>query len=30
MRSYPGPRPIVAADMSVYLLQHFQRQAETR
>lgn len=23
MRSYPGPRPIVAADISLYLLRHF-------
>lgn len=23
MRAYPGPRPIMAADMSMYLLQHF-------
>ncbi len=30
MRSYPGPRPIMAPDMSLYLVQHFQRQAETR
>ena len=25
MRSYPGPRPIVASDMSTYLLRHFNR-----
>lgn len=29
MRSYPGPRPIVAADVSLYLLRHFQRQTDT-
>lgn len=28
MRSYPGPRPIVASDISVYLLRHFSRQHE--
>ena len=28
MRSYPGPRPIVAADISVYLLEHFHRHRE--
>ncbi|MDQ6619825.1 MAG: hypothetical protein M3Z31_09035 [Pseudomonadota bacterium] len=26
MRTYPGPRPIIAADISVYLLHHFNRQ----
>ena len=25
MRTYPGPRPIVASDMSLYLLKHFSR-----
>ncbi len=25
MRSYPGPRPIRAADLTVYLLKHFTR-----
>jgi len=28
MRSYSGPRPIMAADMSLYLLRHFQRDRE--
>ena len=30
MRTYRGPRPIVAAEMSVYLLQHFSRQTASR
>lgn len=30
MRTYPGARPIVAADISAYLLRHFSRQTETR
>ena len=25
MRAYPGPRPIRAPDMTVYLLRHFTR-----
>jgi hypothetical protein len=25
MRSYPGPRPIMAPDIAVYLLRHFNR-----
>ena len=25
MRSYPGPRPIMAHEMSVFLLRHFNR-----
>lgn len=28
MRSYPGPRPIVAAEMSLYLLRHFHRDRQ--
>lgn len=28
MRSYPGPRPIVADDISLYLLRHFRRDRE--
>lgn len=26
MRSYPGTRPIVARDLTAYLLQHFSRE----
>ena len=29
MRSYPGPRPIMATDISTYLLRHFSRQHES-
>ena len=29
MRSYPGPRPIMAEDISTYLLRHFSRQHES-
>ncbi len=25
MRAYPGPRPILAPDLTVYLLRHFTR-----
>ena len=25
MRAYPGPRPIVAGDLTLYLLRHFAR-----
>ena len=30
MRAYPGPRPIDAAAMSVYLLRHFNRSTGSR
>lgn len=26
MRAYPGPRPILAEDLTVYLLRHFSRE----
>lgn len=29
MRAYPGPRPIVASDMSVFLLRHFNASHKT-
>ncbi|HZQ59909.1 MAG TPA: hypothetical protein VFC24_01090 [Casimicrobiaceae bacterium] len=28
MRSYPGPRPIMAEDIALYLLRHFHRDRE--